>query len=226
MFVPDFDAKVMPPPPAWPNSGLKPLVSTANSVIASRDGVRNAVSVISACRLVLTDTPSRVAPNAPPWPPPSDTAVAPIPPPVFASATVEIRSNGLRIAPPTTSGSSSISRFETVVAIFASSVCSVVLSATTFTASVIAPRFNDTSIRVVAPAVRIIPSTMAFRKPSREASSRYVPGGRLATLNPPDSDEMTVVVTFVPALITLIDTPGTAALVWSITIPEMAPRSV
>ena len=35
----------MLPPPAWPNSGLNPLVSTWNSVIASSDGVRNAVSV-------------------------------------------------------------------------------------------------------------------------------------------------------------------------------------
>jgi hypothetical protein len=152
--------------------------------------------------------------------------VAPIPPPVFASATVEIRSNGLRIAPPTTSGSSSMSLFGTVVATFASSVWSVVLSATTFTVSVIAPRFIDTSIRVVAPAVSTIVSTTAFRKPSREASSRYVPGGRLATLNPPDSDEMTVAVTFVPVLITLIETPGTAALVSSVTNPDMAPRSV
>ena len=43
--MPDFDANVMLPPPAWPNSGLNPLVSTWNSVIASSDGVRNAVSV-------------------------------------------------------------------------------------------------------------------------------------------------------------------------------------
>ena len=115
--MPDFEAKVMPPPPACPNSGLNPLVSTENSVIASSDGVRNAVSVMSACRLVFTDTPSSVAPNAPPCPPPSETAVFPTPPPLLASATVEIRSNGLRIAPPTTSGSSSISRFDTAVAI-------------------------------------------------------------------------------------------------------------
>ena len=99
------------PPPAWPNSGLKPLVSTENSVIASSDGVRNAVSVVSALRFVFTDTPSSVAPNAPPCPPPSDT----LPPLPRASGTVEIRSNGLRIAPPTTSGSSSISLFETAV---------------------------------------------------------------------------------------------------------------
>ena len=54
----------MAPPPAWPNSGLKPLVSTANSVIASTDGVRNAVSTVSALRFVFTEMPSSVAPNA------------------------------------------------------------------------------------------------------------------------------------------------------------------
>jgi hypothetical protein len=172
MLVPDFDANVMPPPPAWPNSGLKPLVSTANSVIASSDGVRNAVSVMSAWRLVLTETPSSVAPNAPPCPPPSETAVFPTPPPVFASATVEIRSNGLRIAPPTTSGSSSISRFETAVATLASSVCSVLFSATTLTDSVIAPRFSVTSTRAVAPALMTMPSTIDVRNPWSVASIR------------------------------------------------------
>ena len=127
----------MLPPPAWPNSGLKPLVSTENSVIASSDGVRNAVSPVSALRLVLTEMPSSVAPNAPPWPPPRET-LAPVP---FASGTVAMRSKGLRIAPPTTSGSSSIRWLDTVVATLASSVehsC----SAMTFTDSDIEPRFR------------------------------------------------------------------------------------
>ena len=150
----------------------------------------------------------------------------PTPPPVFASGMVEIRSNGLRIAPPTTSGSSSISRFDTAVATLASSVCSVVLSATTFTDSLIAPRFNATSTRAVAPAVTTIPWMFEVRNPCSVASMRYVPGGRLVALKPPDSDETTSVAMFVPALITLIATPGTAAFVSSVTNPDMAPRSV
>jgi hypothetical protein len=181
---------------------------------------------MSACRLVLTDTPSRVAPNAPPCPPPSDTAVFPTPPPVFASGTVEMRSNGLRIAPPTTSGSSSMSRFDTDVATFASSVCSVEFSATTFTSSVIAPRLSVTSTRAVNPAVRVIPAMIEVRNPCSVASMRYVPGGRFTALKVPASDETTWVATFVPALITLIATPGTAAFVSSVTSPDMAPRSV
>ena len=109
----------MAPPPACPNSGLKPLVSTENSVIASTEGVRNAVSTTSALRLVFTEMPSSVAPNAPPWPPPKDTFV-PLP---FASGTVDTRSKTLRIAPPTTSGSLSISSLEIFVETLASSVC-------------------------------------------------------------------------------------------------------
>ena len=65
LLVPDFDANVMAPPPACPNSGLKPLVSTENSVMASTDGVKNAVSTVSAFRFVFTEMPSNVAPKAP-----------------------------------------------------------------------------------------------------------------------------------------------------------------
>ena len=46
-------------------SGLKPFVSTENSVIASTDGVKNAVSTVSALRFVFTEIPSKVAPKAP-----------------------------------------------------------------------------------------------------------------------------------------------------------------
>ena len=72
-----------------------------HEVIASTDGVRKFVSAVFALRFVFTEMPSSVAPNAPPWPPPSAT-FAPVP---LASATVPTRSNTLRIAPPTTSGS-------------------------------------------------------------------------------------------------------------------------
>ena len=67
------------------------------------------------------------------------TCVLPLP---RASGTVLSRSNGLRIAPPTTSGSSSIRRFDTVVATFASSVDTTAFSATTFTDSVTEPRLK------------------------------------------------------------------------------------
>lgn len=75
------------------------------------------------------------------------------------------RSNGLRIAPPTTSGSSSMSRLDTVVATFASSVEIVWVSVTTFTDSVTDPRFSVTSTRAVVPAFRIIPSTFDVWNP-------------------------------------------------------------
>ena len=52
-----------------------------------------------------------------------------------------------------------------------------------------------------------------------------MPGGRFAALKPPASDETTLTVTFVATLTTLIATPGTAALVSSVTTPAMAPRS-
>src|SRR5262245_40823500 len=222
LFVPDFDANVMLPPPAWPNSGLNPLVSTWNSVIASSDGVRNAVSTVSPCRLVLTEMPSSVAPNDPPCPPPSDV-VLPLP---RASGTVVNRSKGLRIAPPTTSGSSSIRRFDTVVATFASSVCTTAFSATTSTDSLTEPRFNVTSTRAVVPAFRITPSTFDVWNPCNVASMRYVPGGRFVALYVPDSDDTTLLAALVAVLMTTINAPGTAAFEESITTPVMVPRSV
>ena len=168
MLVPDLDANVMAPPPACPNSGLKPLVSTENSVMASTEGVRNAVSVVSALRFVLTEMPSSVAPNAPPCPPPRTT----FPPLPFASGTVDTRSKTLRIAPPTTSGSLSMSSFDMFVETFASSVCINVWSATTLTDSETAPRLSVRSIRAVAPATSLTPSTLADWKPWSEASMR------------------------------------------------------
>ncbi len=166
LLVPDLDANVMPPPPACPNSGLKPFVSTANSVIASSEGVRKAVSVVSALRFVLTEMPSSVAPNDPPWPPPS--AAWPLP---RASGTVAIRSKGLRIAPPTTSGSSSINSLETFVDTLALSVWIAAFSATTFTDSAIDPRSMETSTRADPPAVTRMPSTLAALKPWSVAST-------------------------------------------------------
>ncbi len=58
-------------------------------------------------RFVLTEMPSSVASHAAAWPPPSESAL----PRPFDSAVMVTRSNGLRIAPPTTSGSSSTKRF-------------------------------------------------------------------------------------------------------------------
>ena len=168
MLVPDLEANVIAPPPACPNSGLKPLVSTENSVMASTDGVRNAVSLVSALRFVFTEMPSSIAPNDPPCPPPRAT-FEPLP---FASGTVETRSNTLRIALPTTSGSWSINSFEILVVTFASSVDTSGDLAMTVTDSSIAPRFRVMSTRAVAPAVSLMPSTFADRKPVSEASMR------------------------------------------------------
>ena len=136
--------------------------------MASSEGVRNAVSAVSALRFVFTDTPSSVAPNAPPCPPPSDT----LPPLPRASGTVEIRSNGLRIAPPTTSGSSSIRRFETAVTLLASSECSGVVSTTTFTSLVTPPGVSARSTRTVPPGVTVTPSAIDVWKPSSTACTR------------------------------------------------------
>ena len=60
--MPDLVTKVMTPPPAWPYSALKPLVSTVNSVIASTEGALEATQVFCRAREVSTETPSRVVP--------------------------------------------------------------------------------------------------------------------------------------------------------------------
>jgi hypothetical protein len=74
-------------------------------------------------------------------------------------------SNGLRIAPPTTSGSSSINWLDTFVETFAFSVSIAVLSATTFTDSAIEPSSMPTSTRAVPPAVTLTSSTLADLNP-------------------------------------------------------------
>ena len=48
-LVPDLEEKVITPPPAWPYSALKPLVSTVNSVIASSDGAFEETQLCREC---------------------------------------------------------------------------------------------------------------------------------------------------------------------------------
>jgi hypothetical protein len=107
----------------------------------------------------------------------------------------------------------------------ASCVCICALSATTLTDSDIAPRFRLTSIRTAPPAVSRMPSMLVDWKPESAASMRYRPGGRFAALNMPVSEDTRLVVVLVAVLMTLIDTPGTAAFVESVTTPVMVPRS-
>ena len=59
-----------------------------------------------------------------------------------------------------------------MVEIFASSVWTRELLATTVTDSAIAPRFSVMSTRAVAPAVSLMPSMLADRKPVSDASMR------------------------------------------------------
>jgi len=118
LLVPDLETKVMMPPPACPYSALNPLVSIANSVIASSDGALYAISVAIGVRLVATDTPSSVASQARVWPPPGRAGL-PLP---RASGVIDTRSNGLRNAPLTTRGNSSTSLFCTLDVILAFSV--------------------------------------------------------------------------------------------------------
>ena len=61
-LVPDFDTKFITPPPACPYSGLKPLVSTVNSVIASSEGEFVETQLFCSARVVFADTPSRFVP--------------------------------------------------------------------------------------------------------------------------------------------------------------------
>ena len=71
MLEPERDTKLTAPPPAWPNSALKPLVSTANSVMASTDGELSVVhSRCSNGAPGVADTPSTDRSQPPSWPPP------------------------------------------------------------------------------------------------------------------------------------------------------------
>src|ERR1019366_5175940 len=65
-LVPDLETKVMVPPEAWPDSALKPLPSTLNSVRASTDGENlEAASPWSAPFLPpAMDEPSSATPKA------------------------------------------------------------------------------------------------------------------------------------------------------------------
>ena len=119
----------MTPPPAWPYSALKPLVSTVNSVSASTRGrVERGFGRVAGAVGADAVAVERGVPRRPParrrceslWPEPR------------ASGTTATRLNGLRMAPPTTSGSSSTSLFCTCVETLALSVCTVAAAADHF----------------------------------------------------------------------------------------------
>ena len=61
-LLPLLDTKFIKPPPAWPNSALKPLVSTENSVIASSEGALVETQLLESARVVLAEIPSRLVP--------------------------------------------------------------------------------------------------------------------------------------------------------------------
>src|SRR5690242_8171938 len=103
LFVPDFEIKLIAPPPAAPYSALKPLVSTVNSVSASIDGVFVATQELLKARVVFAEMPSRLTAKLAACPPPIWKLLSP----KFLDSGVRMaRSNGLRRLPPTTVGRS------------------------------------------------------------------------------------------------------------------------
>ena len=92
----------------------------------SSEGVLSEAHCVEPKREVAADAPSSVMPHAPPCPPPmAKFAPAPEVESLFgalASGVRTAKSNGLRTAPETTSGSSSISLVATLAEIFAVSV--------------------------------------------------------------------------------------------------------
>ena len=101
LFDPDFETKLISPPPACPYSALKPFVSTANSVIASSEGVFTDTQELDNARVVLAEMPSRLTPKLAACPPPIWKLLSPK---FFDSGARIARSKGLRRAPPTTVG--------------------------------------------------------------------------------------------------------------------------
>src|SRR6266404_862619 len=154
-LVPDLEAKLMMPPVAWPNSALNPLVSTVNSVIASMDGALTATQLFVRARVVLAETPSRLVPYPAACPPPRAKSLSP--PKFLASGVIEARLKGLRMVPPTTSGSSSTSLLLMVTLDLAFSVESESALAETSTAWIELPTSSVASARTVAEALRTRP---------------------------------------------------------------------
>src|ERR1700686_4321211 len=93
----------MTPPEACPNSALYPLVSTENSVMASREGWLYWTITVYCARGLFDETPSSWVPYAAACPPPSAQPV--VPPRFLASDVSDARSKLLRIWPLTTRGS-------------------------------------------------------------------------------------------------------------------------
>ena len=101
-------------------------------------------------------------PRLPAWPPPRDSAL-PLP---FDSGAIETRSKGLRMAPPTTSGSSSTILFCTAVETLAFSVCSCAAAARHLDGFADVPISSLASMRAVLPAVSVTPSSMKRLNPA------------------------------------------------------------
>ena len=165
---PERDTKLTAPPPAWPNSALKPLVSTANSVMASTDGELSVVQRrCSNGAPGVADTPSTVRSQPPSWPPPITMLPrAPSPLlPVLASGAIRLRSSGDRSWPPTTSGRSWMNLLLIAVVTLTLSVWIWRASADTVTASLSPPIASVPSTRSVAPAVSSMFSSVVVWKP-------------------------------------------------------------
>ena len=213
----------MLPPPAWPNSGLNPFVSTWNSVIASSDGVRNAVSVVSPCRFVLTEIPSSVAPNAAALPSAERCRVAAAA--RFGHGAEQVERAAHRAADDERQfidqtvrhGRRDLRVFRLNHRVVCDDEHGLADRAET-QRHVDASGRSRIQDRCPRPSTSGIPVSSPLCDTCRAASS--------LALYVPESDDTTLVALFVPALITAIDTPGTAAFDESMTTPVMVPRSV
>src|SRR5579885_2634639 len=221
-FVPDFEMKLMAPPPAFPYSALKPLVSTVNSVSAPSEGVLVATQEFDSARVVLAEMPSRLTPKLAACPPPIWKLLSPK---FFDSGVRIARSNGLRRLPPTTVGRSPMSLSVMTVWLLALSVWSATASALTSMACVEAPTSSDTSLRTFAPASMVMLDVTAGRNPSFSTRAEYVPGERLGTVYWPRSLDSVVNVVLVAVLVTTTLAPGITAPLLSVTTPAKVPRS-
>src|SRR5271157_1718006 len=149
-LVPDLETKVMVPPEAWPDSALKPLPSTLNSVRASTDG-ENLVAASDWSAPFLPpamDEPSSATPKAL-FPPPMWYVPLPLP----TSGVDSAMSKGLREAPFTKTGSESTRNADTVVDTLPFSVCTICAAALTSTLCDTAPTSSATSTPADPPGV-------------------------------------------------------------------------
>src|SRR6476661_4688217 len=93
----------------------------------------------------------------------------------------------------------------------------------TSTLSSTEPSFMTTSTRALNPTASVNPLRTSVRKPEREYSTRYTPAGRLPSRYAPCPSETMLCLPWSAGLETSTVTPGNAAPVSSVILPNTAP---